>query len=527
VPELNALVESLGSTLLEVAAAPRGLDVEVTSITVHDGQEPPDAVAGQIVVGVGLAPGREASTLVAALGAAGAAALVVKQSVATEALAEDAERAGLALLSVPSGTAWAQLILLMSSVISRAGFGGSGERLAGADAGDLFAVANVVAELVDAPITIEDPQSRVIAFSIRQEEADAARAETILGRQVPSAWLKELQRRGVFQLLLKERGPVFVEQLAPGVLPRVAIAIRAGEEVLGSIWAAVNGPLTDERERALVDAANFVSLHMLRHRLTSDAQSGLIAELVGSVLKGGALAADAARRLGLRGAVRVVAIGARDRDAELEYNVPRIRDLVALHLSPPGRRVPSAAFGGVVYGIVPVAAHGDAALPQLRDAAERVLERGRTLLKLDLVTAVGSEAADVAAIPTSRETADQVLRVLRSRADGPRVADLGQVRASALVLRFADACAGDPGLESGPVSRLREHDDNRHTSFVPTLRAYLDAFGDVEATARLLNVHPNTVRYRLKQLQGVSGIDLGDASQRLVLMLELQLAAAG
>lgn len=525
--ELSALIESLGSTLLEVAAAPRGLDVDVTSITVHDGQEPPDTVAGQIVVGVGLAPGREAASLVAALSTAGAAALVVKRSVATAALAEDADRSGLALLSVPPGTAWAQLILLMSSVISRAGFGGAGERLAGADAGDLFAVANVVAELIDAPITIEDPQSRVIAFSIRQEEADAARAETILGRQVPSAWLKELQRRGVFQQLLKERGPVFVAQLAPGVLPRVAIAIRAGEEVLGSIWAAVDAPLSEERERALVDAANFVSLHMLRHRLTSDAQSGLIAELLGSVLKGGALASDAARRLGLRGAARVVAIGARDRDAELDFNVPRIRDLIALHLSPPGRRVPSAAFGGVVYAIVPVVAHGDAGLPPLREAAERVLERGGSLLKLELVAAIGSEAADAGAMPASRETADQVLRVLRSRTGGPRVADLGQVRASALVLRFADACAGDPALDSGPVSRLLEHDDTRHTAFVPTLRAYLDAFGDVEATARLLKVHPNTVRYRLKQLQGVSGIDLADSSQRLVLMLELQLAAAG
>ncbi|HEX6489015.1 MAG TPA: helix-turn-helix domain-containing protein [Candidatus Dormibacteraeota bacterium] len=513
-------MESLGTTLLEVIAAPRGLDIEVNSIEVHDGQEPFDVTAGQIVVGVGLAPGREASSLVASLGAVGAAALVLREAVVTPSLTEDAERAQLALLSVPPGTAWAQLILLMSSVISRAGFGGSDERLAGADAGDMFAVANVIAELVDAPITIEDPQSRVIAFSMRQQEADFARAETILGRQVPSSWLKELQRRGVFQTLLNARGPVYVEKLAPDVKPRVAIAIRAGDEVLGSIWAAVDGKLSEERERALVDAAHFVSLHMLRHRLTADAQSGLITELVGTVLKGGALAADASNRLGLRGPQRVVAIGARDLDAELEFNVPRIRDLVSLHMSPPQRRAPSAAFGGVVYAIVPVAS-----LSAVREGAERVLERARTLLKVELVAAIGSESGDAASIPVSRETADQVLRVLRSDGTGRRIAELSDVRASALVQRFADAIAGDPVLESGPVARLREHDATKHTAFVATLRAYLDAFGDVEATARLLGVHPNTVRYRLKQLQSVSGIELNDSSQRLVLMLELRLAS--
>ena len=104
---LNALVESLGSTLLDVIAAPRGLDVEVSAITVHDGADPLEAATGHIVIGVGLGPGREASSLVASLGAAGAAGLVVKRGTVADALIEDAERAGLALLAVPPGTAWA------------------------------------------------------------------------------------------------------------------------------------------------------------------------------------------------------------------------------------------------------------------------------------------------------------------------------------------------------------------------------------------------------------------------------------
>ena len=524
VATVKDLMDNLGQPLLEVLVAPKGTDLEISGLSIHDPQEPLEEVPGQLVVGVGLTPGREASSLLTTLAEAGTAALIVKHGPGSERLAEEAEAAGLNLLAVPPGTAWAQLILLISSVVSRLSFGTSGERLAGAPAGDLFAVANVVAELVDAPVTIEDPQSRVIAFSARQGEADFARAETVLGRQVPSPWLKKLNEQGVFQRLARERGPVYVDSLGKDVMPRVAIAVRAGDELLGSIWAAVPSPLSEDREADLIEAANFVALHLLRHRLAQDAQSGLEAELVGTVLQGGPLAADAAQRLSLSGeAYRVVAVAFRSRDGDQEHALARLRDLIGLHLSSPARRVPSAAAGGVVYAVVPCAAKPDRSLADVRQAAERLQERAASRLKLDVLVGIGVSAASVGGVPESRESADQVLRVLRTYG-GKSVAELGDVRSSALLLRFADACADDPALKSGPIGRLRRHDLDRKTSYIPTLRAYLDSFGDAEEAARRLEVHPNTVRYRLRQLQSVLGVDLADPAERLVLMLELQLA---
>src|SRR5207245_6270007 len=138
--------------------------------------------------------------------------------------------------------------------------------------------------LVDAPITIEDPQSRVIAFSGRQEEGDAARAATILGRKVPVELTQQLRKLGIFQRMLTERDPIYLDRLSPELMPRAAVAIRAGDEVLGSIWAVVKRPLDPDKQRALSEAAGFVALHMLRHRVVSDLQSGLHAELVAGVL---------------------------------------------------------------------------------------------------------------------------------------------------------------------------------------------------------------------------------------------------
>ena len=83
--------------------------------------------------------------------------------------------------------------------------------------------------------------------------------------------------------------------------PRVAVAVRAGDEVLGSIWAAVPGPLSEERTEALCDAAKLVALHLLRVRAGADVQRRLRADLLSTALEGGVRAREALDRLGLGG----------------------------------------------------------------------------------------------------------------------------------------------------------------------------------------------------------------------------------
>ena len=60
-------------------------------------------------------------------------------------------------------------------------------------------------------------------------------------------------------------------------------------------------------------------------------------------------------------------------------------------------------------------------------------------------------------------------------------------------------------------------------SLEETLRAYLDSGGHVEACARELYVHPNTVRYRLKRVAQITGYDPLDARDGFVLRIALVL----
>ncbi|HET6911526.1 MAG TPA: helix-turn-helix domain-containing protein, partial [Mycobacteriales bacterium] len=59
--------------------------------------------------------------------------------------------------------------------------------------------------------------------------------------------------------------------------------------------------------------------------------------------------------------------------------------------------------------------------------------------------------------------------------------------------------------------------------YVASVRAFLDAFGDVGAAAARLFVHPNTLRYRLRRVKEVCGLDLSDPDERFVLDFQLRM----
>ncbi len=61
------------------------------------------------------------------------------------------------------------------------------------------------------------------------------------------------------------------------------------------------------------------------------------------------------------------------------------------------------------------------------------------------------------------------------------------------------------------------------SGLLETLTAYLDASGSIEATGRVLFVHPNTVRYRLRRIADVTGLTPAEARDAYTLRIALTL----
>lgn len=86
---------------------------------------------------------------------------------------------------------------------------------------------------------------------------------------------------------------------------------------------------------------------------------------------------------------------------------------------------------------------------------------------------------------------------------------------------------GDPAARTQLVTRAYAPLAASTGALLETLEAYLGTGRSLEAAARTLYVHPNTVRYRLRRVAGVTGWDPLDARDCYVLQTALALGRLG
>jgi hypothetical protein len=72
------------------------------------------------------------------------------------------------------------------------------------------------------------------------------------------------------------------------------------------------------------------------------------------------------------------------------------------------------------------------------------------------------------------------------------------------------------------IGPLVEHDRQRHTDLLKTLRVFLDEGGNRRRAAERCHVHQSTIKYRLRRIRELLDCDLADADVRFDLMLALK-----
>ena len=505
---VQGVVDRVGPTLLHVRLG--GSATHVNDVVIAEPGRKDQVGDGDLVLGVSVHAAKDAVELIRRCGTQGAAAVLLKPPLpARTAVRSAAQSAGLAVVEVHAGAAWAQVVWLLRSVLDAAADELEGDTRS-SGLGDLFRLADAAAAVVDAPVTIEDANSRVLAYSARQDRTDSARVSTIMGRRVPDAVLARVRSRGVFRELSRGRTTIFVPAQQDGTLPRLIVPIRMGGELLGSMWAVVPGPVSDERAAAFADTAPVVALHLLRRRATEDAERRRSAELVKAVLEGRGSVRLAAAELDLSDEPhRVVAIASRA-DDPLGAEGMRLA-LWERITAGVGRRPAVAELHDALYAVVPDRS-GEGGWPALRDA----LTGDRT----PPLVAAGPPVA-LADLVESKALAEETLALLRAGLlDGP-VASHEQAWPVLVLHRAAVAAAASGATEFGPLPALRARDEGSGTSYVDTLYEWLRHPGDPRAASKALRIHPNTLRYRMAKLTELAGVDLDDPDVRLALLTQL------
>ncbi|GAA1580259.1 helix-turn-helix domain-containing protein [Actinomadura kijaniata] len=339
--------------------------------------------------------------------------------------------------------------------------------------GDFQALVDEVSALLAAPATLEDRDFRLIAFAAQEGDLDAVRTGSILRRSSPAgvrAWFESFG-------IARAAGPVRTpHDPRTGVLARLCLPARDAGVTYGYLWLLDEGAigLDDPRLAEAMRLAGAAGALLAEQGRPSRALGLLLAEAEAERAEGRSLLADHA-----------VAAS------------PFVVMVVGGELRP------------APYGMI---ATRDVLLAPVRDLAEGRAQAARIAARAGAV-GISGLGRDLGRV---REAVRQARAALRVARDVPGAGPVAAWDALGPYRMLTELSDGDPAV--APLL------DPKNAPLRLTAETYLDQAGNAQRTAAALNVHRQTLYYRLSRIEELTGLDLDSGADRLLLHMALKAA---
>ncbi|PQZ95178.1 PucR family transcriptional regulator [Arthrobacter sp. MYb227] len=525
---LAECLEFMQADLVHVNPTQQNLQALVSDVLMYDPLDEWINVEGRIILAVGMTYGSaDFDQLLHRAANSQAAAVIIKaRGTHMEQLRAAAMSNGVAVLVAPRDADWTRLVALARASV----MGASADSVSGVRLGDLYAFANAVASITSGATSIVDPLGRVLGYStLPGQPIDELRRVTTLALQETTPPAFDVDFKAVYAA----SGALLIPSTDEGV-SRIALAVRAGGELLGTIWIIDPG---QDKAGAALEAldrmAPLAGLHMLHARSALDFGERRNGDLIRTLIDDPAHASFAAAQLGLdveQGLAVAALTIARPETGSLDSvrEIQRLLHLVTTVSNVQFKTSHSALLGSVIYAIFPSPGFDARALH--RRVLQEIGAYAHTISPHPLIAAVGSISHKLERLSESRNEALEALEYLLNR---EAVAGKRGQRAAPSVALYEDHViplnlmkVGKFMAEQGlavddDVAAIARYDVKNQTEYIDTLRAFLHSNGNVSRMAANLHVHNNTVRYRITQLTKTFALDLEDPQQRLWLWLRL------
>lgn len=374
-------------------------------------------------------------------------------------------------------------------------------------------IVDEVSRLLERPATLEDRDFNLVAFCSHDAEVDEVRLRSILQRHSTPEVREWFEGFGIATSDVPVRTPTSPDL---EVLSRLCVPARWRGVTYGYVWLLDEGAGIDRSRvpeaTALAERAGALMAQQARTREQLEFK---LLDLLSPDPEAVDRAADDIHELGIIERQVPVAV------VEIRLATPGVVQLAPMNLWRLPRSVLAAAEPERTTLLVPV---GPDDLGPAREVAEQArelyAERLPPALRGDVVVGIGDIRADLAQARASWQEARLAGRVGEAVPGVRPVAVWPELGVYRLL-----ACGPERALSSAvldrAVMRLIEHADS---DLLHTAMSYLGAGGNVQQTAASLNVHRQTVYYRVQRIEQVTGLDLARGDDRLVLHLGLTLA---
>lgn len=377
-------------------------------------------------------------------------------------------------------------------------------------ADDIFDFCNRLAWQVGGPILIHDAGWGVVAYSNLPQPMDEWRRMAILRRQIPIDHDTFDGERARAEMIAQP-DRVYTMDAVPGKqAQRTFVPVTVMGAHVGSIWVAESaGELHPDTEEILLAAAKQAAVYF---RPRTDEKRREADIFLAMLLNGGHDEEFLGQCLAIAPGhwLRVVAVW-HGGDKAIEN---RLANMCAELAASVGLRAFCLHGTDRVHALL----QGMGTADDLDVAASRLASR--LLRNIPNAYIALGHTVRVSGAAASRREADQVLDYLCHHPE-QHLADIDEVRTGIALMELADTLGRELDASGSSLSALCRLNPADRKETILTLDAYFAAMGNTSEAARLLHVHPNTLRYRLTKIADVLEVDLDDRETRLLLELEL------
>lgn len=387
--------------------------------------------------------------------------------------------------------------------------------------------ADLISQVLQCPVTIEDANHRLLAYSTHDERTDPARISTIIGRRVPEKVINQLWKEGTIPALLKTNQPIRVESMDDiGLSTRVAISIWKQDEVLGFIWALeIDKSLTEEDFTLLKKAADAAKNKLLQLQTRKNKKEERFQEFFWKLLTG---------HLSIQEEIienfHTLQITPTPSFAVLVFqfqeNITSKEENYISYILKTSQRLKIMLHTiDCNQLILLVAANNiDRFFNEFEQFAQTIVWKMNDRYGINNISPVYSSVyEDYQKIGKAYQ---ETLKVLAIKEKFPIETEniynyqkLGIYQLFDILLEKRKS----EEYENYSLKKLHQYDEKHSSNLVETLEVFLNKDNNINDASKELNVHANTLNYRLKRITEIGEVNFKDPNQKMILYLDLKL----
>lgn len=386
----------------------------------------------------------------------------------------------------------------------------------------LHELVDFISATIHCPVTIESRDLELMAYSGNHDAPDAVRMSTILSKRAAAHVVHYLHDKGWIQRIEEADGIVNIPPLPDiGLGARTVVCLKNDRHIYGYLWVQeTNGELRDEQRKFLQKAAK-TATKLLEQKMsvTKKRQEKIQRWLLRLLQSEDVSEHDVKMEAQFNGVQLPAAF------VVMLFRVLAVEKKEALHhymtflMKSIGNPMFFIDHHDQWVVIVGTMSEPDVATTQAKTLLEKLENDFHCDLQRDVVVGVGQAYRSLLDVRKSYGEAAEVISV-KQRFRLP----LAHFYEALGIYRFLPAVYEQykrKGYKNEPLRKLQKYDEENQTELLETLRQYIRHDGHATKTAEHLYVHPNTLHYRLKRIQELTGLSLSDFEQRMMLYLDI------